>query len=98
MLGRDGVRAVADRVPGCARVVQFLALRAPEYLKDIAFSSGTPTVCHVLFLCIHRACQCDITGAVHRCHQTLCDFWFPKPTYEGNTWACGELHQVLLSL
>lgn len=81
LLDGDRVRIVADRVPSCTRVSQCLVHGGVEDLKDTAvLSRGTPTVCHILFFFLHRACQCDITGIVQRWHQTVCNFWFCKPT------------------
>lgn len=89
LLGRDGVRTVADGVPGYARVHQLLVLRGLEDSKDTAlFPQRTPGVCHILFFFLHRTCQCDITGTIHRCHETLHNFWFSKPTCE---WKINEL-------
>lgn len=69
LLGRDGVRIVADRIPCCTRVSQLLVVRGLEDSKNIAFfPQWTPTVCHILFFFLDRTCQCDIAGAIHRCH------------------------------
>lgn len=92
LLGRDGVRIVADRIPCCTCVSLLLVVRGLEDLKNIArFPSWTPTVCHILFFFIHRAHQCGITGAVHRYHETLSNFWLPKTTCEEKT------HEPLVS-
>lgn len=67
--GQDGVGAVADRVPGCACVSQLLVVRGLEDSNDVTlFPQGAPAVCDILFFLFHRTRQCDITGAVDRCH------------------------------
>lgn len=69
LLGRNGVRAVADGVPGRTRVSQLLAVGGLEDSNYIPlFPQGTPAICDILFFFLHRACQGDITGAVSRCH------------------------------